>query len=66
VERDDAGWRADDEGRATRLGPAREDVNGGDRFRRGSVKRRVHHEVSLPSLIRENGIAANNQLALAA
>jgi hypothetical protein len=56
----------DDEGRATRPGPAREDVNGGDRFRRGPVKPRLHHEVSLPSLIRENLLAANTQLALAA
>ena len=39
---------------------------GGDRFRRGSVRSRLRLEVSLPSLNRENGIAANTQLALAA
>src|SRR3989442_192585 len=39
---------------------------GGDRFRRGSVRSRLRLEVSLPSLNRENGIAADNQLALAA
>src|SRR6266436_3723319 len=32
---------------------------GGDRFRRGFVRSRLRLEVSLPSLIRENGIAAN-------
>ena len=41
-------------------------AKGGDRFRRGSVRSRLRLEVSLPSLNRENGIAADNQLALAA
>src|SRR3972149_2137001 len=41
-------------------------LQGGDRFRRGSVRSRLRLEVSHPSLISENGIAANTQLALAA
>ena len=53
-------------GRPATVG-ARGDIHwGGDRFRRESARSRLRLEVSLPSLIRENGIAANTQLTLAA
>src|SRR5882762_6744556 len=49
----------------TRAGGPRH-TRGGDRFRRGSTRSRLRLEVSHPSLISENLLAANTQLALAA